>query len=143
MKILFDTMVHISCFEDRVPNKWKRQWDQIRFGHYELLLTEPLISEIFYMLESEYGRDEAKTYILRLKSLRSTKILTDRDECAFLSAHLKHKYRKYNLSMIDSFILALGKIEKAQICTTDHGLRDAAKEERCNISFLPIESIET
>ena len=140
MKVLFDTMVHVTCFENRVPNKWERTWDLIRFGHYKLLLTEPLISEIFYNLERKYGRDNATTYILRLKSLKSTKILPN-DSHAFLSAHLRHKYRRYNLSLVDSFSLALAKIEKAQIYTTDHGLRDAARAERCNVSFLPLETI--
>lgn len=140
MKVLFDTMVHVTCFEDRVPNKWKRAWDQIRFGHYKLLLTEPLISEMFYILERKHGGDNATTYILQLKGFKSTKILPN-DRHAFLSAHLRHKYRRYDLSLVDSFSLALAKIEKAQIYTTDHGLRDAAKAERCNVSFLPLEEV--
>jgi hypothetical protein len=41
-------MAHEAQYRRKTPEKWQRIWSQLLAGRYILILTEPLISEIYY-----------------------------------------------------------------------------------------------
>lgn len=141
MNILFDTMVLLKAYEDDLPEKWKRIWAQIQTGQYRLLVTEPLISELFYRIEKIDGKESAFSYIFRLKGMKSTKIVPEGnpDSLSFASADLRLKHR--GLSLVDSFSLAAAQTQHAQLLTTDHHIRDAARKEKCKVDYLPLQAL--
>lgn len=136
-------MAHLAQFQSKTPEKWKRIWNQFFANNYIMILTEPLISEIFYQLESDAGKDVARSYLLRLKSRKNLRIAPDKDgdKLAFLAGHIRVKHAGRGISFVDSHVIAAAITETAVIYTTDHGIRDAAKQENCQVSYLPKESL--
>ena len=138
-KIIFDTTVFDLIYNDILPEKWRRYWQEIRNNNRELILFEILISEIFYRLSQEYGFEPIQNKIYQIKSLKSSKLIIIDDRIAISSGKIKNKYR--GLSIVDSFILALSNHLNAKIVTTDHGIRDASKGEKIKVDFLPWEEV--
>jgi len=136
-------MAHIAFYRGAIPVKWARPWSQLRLGLGNLLIGEPLIFEIYCQIARTDGRDSALAYLLRLKSLKSTRIIppSDSDDISFLSGDLNLKHSRYSLSFVDLHNLAIVKKHKATLYTTDHKLRDAARDENCYVSYLPKESL--
>jgi len=138
-KILFDTTVFDLIYNDILPEKWRRYWQEIQNNNRELILFEILISEIFYRLSKEYGFEPIQNKIYQIKSLKSSKIVKINDRLALNAGKIKIKY--HNLSIVDSYILTLSNHFNARIVTTDHGIRDASKGERIQVDFLPWEEV--
>ena len=138
---LFDTMVHVHAY-DRIPEKWQRQWKEATVGSKPLILFEPLIAEILYQLTEKKGYNTASSRIYWLKALSNTKIIPldkDHDEIAFAAASAFKEFKEHGLSLVDSFSLVIAKEERADIFTTEHGLRDAGNDFGVRVSFLPKE----
>jgi len=139
LNVVPDTMVLFKACEDRLPEKWLRIWKQIRSGTYRLFLTEPVISELYYLIEENYGRDSATAKVLALKAMRH-ELQGDPDKLSFLAADLRARHN--NLSIADRFSIAAAIIYSGRLLTTDHGIRDAARKERCEVDYLPREELQ-
>lgn len=63
------------------------------------------------------------------------------DNIAFEASSLYLKLGRHNISLVDSFMLAIAKKERAKVFTSDHGLRNAAREIDVAVSYLPKESL--
>ncbi|WP_337862300.1 hypothetical protein [Nitrososphaera sp.] len=108
-------------------------------------MTEPLISEIFCRIEMLDGGIAAQCYLLALKNRKNVRIVPDGggDKMAFQAGGLlKLKHKTHSISIVDCYVLAAAQIERAVIYTADHGIWHAAKEEKCNVSFIPKEGLE-
>jgi predicted nucleic acid-binding protein len=136
-------MVHTTEFRRRTPEKWKRVWEQVYSDKYKLVLLEPLITEIYYQIVSLCGKIDAQCYLLKLKGIKNTDIIPHNkmDGVAFLAGDIIMKYKRHKISLVDSYIIAAAIKEKASIYTTDHGVRDSAKQEKCVVDYLPKESL--
>lgn len=143
MKVLLDTMVHLAEFKHKTPEKWKRIWNQFFSNNYIMILTEPLISEIFYQIEISGGKGAAQSYLLRLKGMKNARVIPDKDgdKIAFAAGEIRVRHRRHNISFVDSYTIAAAIIERAVIYTADHGVRDASKQEKCQVSYLPKEAL--
>ena len=86
-------------------------------------------------MEQNYDRDSATAQILKLKAMRS-ELKGEPDNLSFLAADLRVRHNK--LSLADSFIVATAKSCNARLLTTDHWMRDAAEQEGCVVSWLPL-----
>lgn len=139
-RYLFDTNSISLTFNDSLPEKWRRFWKEVRMGSKGLLLFEPLISEIYYKNIPKHGKQNCKNKIIWLKSLQKTEIhqLNDRD--AINAGDLKIQFSRYDLSLVDCFLLSIAKANKAMIVTTDHSVREVARKLNVNVSFLPFPS---
>ena len=137
---LFDTMVHVHA-SNSIPENWRRHWKDATVGNKQLILFEPLIAEILYQMIKEKGDGTATDRILWIKSLNNTRIVELNDKLAFAAGRAYLKFKKYGLSLVDSFSLVIAKEEKAEIFTTDHGLRDAGKDSGVRVSYLPLNAL--
>lgn len=138
---LFDTMVHVAATRGRVPEKWRRQWDEVKAGRKYLLLFEPLIAEMFYRMAEAVGEEAALTRILWLKSLRSAKLVKIDDRVAVSAARIFSRFRRYGISLVDAFSVAVAKREGAKLFTTDLGVRNVCRKADILVSFLPREEL--
>lgn len=136
-------MAHLAEFQRKTPEKWKRIWNQFFSNNYIMIFTEPLISEIFYQIERKAGKDAARLYLFRLKGKRTMRVVPDKDgdKLAFLAGHIRVKHDRQGISLADSYTIAAAIMEGAVIYTTDHGVRDAARQEKCQVSYLPKEAL--
>jgi predicted nucleic acid-binding protein len=136
-------MVHTAEFRRRTPEKWVRLWNQLYSGNRILVLIEPLISEIFYQIEKLSSKAAAQKYIFRIKGMQNTDVVphADGDKIALLAGEIRYKHRQRNVSLVDSYIIATAIRENAAVYTTDHGVRDSAREEKCEVQYLPKESL--
>lgn len=132
---LFDTNAVSLMFANLTPEKWIRYWKDVRDGRRTLILFEPLVSEVFYQSVKKFGLSEAKKKVMWLKSLPHVDIHSLTDVDAFDAGELKLRYN--NLSMVDSFMLSIGKRQGSLILTTDHDIRDAGRKMNIEIDFLP------
>ena len=137
-------MAHLAEYQGKTPEKWKRILKQLFSGNYMMILTEPLISEIFYQVEIRDGKSAAQSYLLKLKSMKNVHVMPDKDGdiMAFAAGSFKVKHKRHKVSLVDSYIIAAAVTEGATIYTTDPGVRDAAKQEkRCHVDYLPKEAL--
>lgn len=133
---LFDTMVHIAAC-DSLTEKWLRHWKEATtVGNKSLLLFEPLIAEIFYQLSRQKGEKAASDRILWLKGL-PTMTMVKLDDNIAMDAGRYRKRGEFDISLVDAFSLAISKKERAELFTTDHGIRDAGKKIRVKVNYLP------
>jgi predicted nucleic acid-binding protein len=139
MKVILDTMAHIAEYKGKTPEKWQRVWNQLSLDRSIIILTEPLVSEIYYRIAILDGQIAAECYLLTLKSKKNIRIIPcgDGDKMAFQAAKYKLKHRRHGISVVDSYVLAAALIERATIFTADHGIRDAGNEEKCSINYIP------
>jgi len=136
---LFDTMVHmVAC--NSIPEKWRRQWKEATVGNKSLLLFEPLIAEIFYQLTRQKGESAAVNRILWLKGLPTITMVKLDDNIAMDAGRFRRR-REFNISLVDAFALAISKKKRAELFTTDHGIRDAGKKIGVNVNYLPKEAL--
>jgi len=137
---LFDTMVHVYA-NNNIPEKWRRQWKEVTVGNKKLILFEPLIAEIMYQMIKEKGDGVASNRILWVKGLPNAEIVELNDHIAFAAARIFLKFKKYSISLVDSFSLAIAKSKRAEIFTTDYGLRRAGNDFKVRVNFLPKEAL--
>lgn len=137
-RYLFDTNSISLTFNNLLPEKWIRFWKEVRMGNCGLLLFEPLISETYYKNIPKYGKKTCKDYIIWLKSLPKTKIHQINDKDAINAGDIKVQFSKYGLSLVDCFLLSIAKLHRAMVFTTDHSIRDVAREMNVKVSFLPL-----
>lgn len=133
-------MVFDLIYNDKLPEKWKRYWQEIKSNYRELILFEILISEIFYQLSKNYGFSQVRNKLLQIKSLKSTRLVKVDDRIALNTGKYKIKY--HDLSLVDSYILAFSKHYNAKIVTTDFNIKKACKKEKIKIDFLPLEEVK-
>jgi len=143
MKVVLDTMAHLAEYKGKVPEKWQRVWNQLSLDIGILILTEPLVSEIYYRIAILDGQIAAERYLLTLKSKKNIRVIPrgDGDKMAFQAAKYKLKHKRHGISVVDSYILAAALTERATIFTADHGIRDAGNEEKCSINYIPKEEL--
>ncbi len=136
-KYLFDTNAISTILFGSAPEKWLRHWKDVKEGRGTLILFEPLISEIFYRNTPKLGKKACKDKILWLKSLPRAEIHQLGDNEAIDAGNIKIDFAKNNLSLVDCFLLSVGKRYSCKIFTTDHSVRDVARELRINVDYLP------
>ncbi len=129
-------MVHVSAVRE-VPDKWRRQWKEATIGNKTLILFEMLVAEIHSKLTLRKGQNASRNRMLWLKGLRNTKMVDVDDNLAFEASRIYLRLRVHSLSLVDSFLLAIAEKERARVFTSDHSLRDAAREMRIDVNFLP------
>jgi predicted nucleic acid-binding protein len=135
-------MVHTTEFQEKTPEKWKKTWNQVYLGKYIMILVEPLVSEIYYQITGLSGKSAAQRYLFKLKGMQNTDIpQREMDGIAFLAGDIKMKHKQHNISLVDSYNIAAAIKENATIYTTDLGVRDSARKEKCVVDFLPKESL--
>jgi len=132
-KIIFDTYVVSLMLSDNLPEKWIKYYNEIRKGERILLLFEPLISETFYKNELKFGMSACKQKIYWLKSLPKVEIHTLTDTDAIAAGEIKVRYD--DLSLVDCYLLSIGKRRSSIILTTDHVIRDAGKKLGIEVNF--------
>ncbi len=139
-RYLFDANAISLLILGTPPEKWFRRWKEIKERRRVLLLFEPLISEVFYKNTSKHGRKSCMDKILWLKSLPNVEIHRMNDNDAFNAGKIKVDFARYGLSLVDCFLLSIGKYQGSTIFTTDHEVRDVARKMRVNVDFLPFQS---
>ncbi len=141
-KCIFDTNAVSLMFSENLPEIWERYVKQVRKGERILLLFEPLISEIFYKNEPNFGFSICRDKIYQLKALPKVEIhrLTDTD--AINAGQIKIRYLDYDLSLVDCYLLSIGKSRKCIILTTDHKVRDVGKKIDIEIIYHPLAETE-
>jgi len=136
-------MVHLAFREGRVPEKWTLMWTDIRHGRRSLVLTESLVAETFYHISRAYGEKEALERVLWLKGLPKTRLVLVDDNLAIMAGRLRARFGgSHDLSLTDCFALAVARSTGAQLVTTEHGLRDCARELGADVSWLPITALK-
>jgi len=73
-------------------------------------------------------KEGAKIRIIQFKAINHTSISKLDDNDSFKAAHHHTQFRKLGLSLVDCFILAVAARHKLKVYTTDHPLKNAAKE---------------
>ena len=145
MKSVFDTMAYVSWHTlGKLPEKWKHSWDTCAYKG-DMLVTEPLISEIYTQVARKDGSDSARNCILKIKGLKGTKMFpTEEDDNLAMEAgklRLLAERQKRDISFVDSYLLAVCKRTGARLHTTDHGIRDFARVAGCQVNWLPLEEL--
>lgn len=136
-KYLFDANAISLWFEDNLPEKWTRQWKEVRMGTSKLILIEPLISETYYKNVPKYGKKRCKEKVYWMKALPKIYIHPLDDNDAILAGDIKTHYKGKGLSLVDCFLIAVAKANNAKIFTTDTGVRDIARSEKVQVDYLP------
>jgi predicted nucleic acid-binding protein len=103
-----------------------------------LLLFEPLISEIYYKNFPKQGKRACKDKILWLKSLPKKGVYSLKNRDAINAGEIKVRFLRYNLSLVDCFLLSVGMHCNATLLTTDHSVRDVARKMNIKVDFLPL-----
>ena len=140
-KYLFDTGFITLALTDCLPERWIRPWNEIRKQQKVGHIIEPVIAETYYQLMMKKGRDNEgakKSIIEQVKSLRNVTILSLEDNDSFLAGLYRIKFKKFGLSLVDCFILAIAYRRKLKIYTTDEPLKKAAKEIKVLCDYVPI-----
>ncbi len=135
-------MIHVATACSSIPDKWRRQWEEAITGKKNLILFEPLIAEIFYRLALKIGETKANERILWLKSLPSTKIIEINNNLAIEAVKVYLKFRRYSLSLVDSFSAVIAKRRNAALFTTDTGIRNVCRRIGVSVSFLPKKALQ-
>lgn len=135
-------MAHVAEYRKRTPEKWQVFWNHLKTGRAVLILTEPLISEIYYRIQMQGGKDDAENYLVVLKSRKNVRVIPeyDGDKMAFEAGRLKVKHS--DLSLVDCYILAAALTEGATVFTADQGIMEAAAKEGCKVSFIPKRALD-
>lgn len=141
-KCIFDTNAVSLMFSENLPEIWDMYFKQVRKGERILLLFEPLISEIFYKNEPNFGISVCKDKIYQLKALPRVEIHRLNDNDAINAGEIKVRYSKYDLSLVDCYLLSIGKSRKCMIITTDHNVRDVGKKIDVEIKYHPLAETE-
>ena len=128
-KYLFDTNVYSLIFSEDIPenHKWVRYWKEARFGRKKLIIFEMLISEIFYKNSEKYGFKGIREKFEGIKCLPASEIVNIDNSDAFQAAEYKVSLRRFGISLVDSYILAIARKHHARIVTTDEGIKKAGK----------------
>lgn len=132
-------MAHLAEYKHKTPEKWQKYWNSLYSGEDILFLTEPLVSEVYYVIKKESGSNAAECYLIRLKGMKNVKVIpkNDGDKMAFQAGELKVKYHENNISLVDSYVIASALTEHATICTSDEGIQKAASAENLCVNFIP------
>ena len=136
-RYLFDTNAISLWFNDAIPEKWKRQWNEIKIGKSKLILFEQLISETYYKNMKTHSKKNCKNKIFWLKSLPNNYIYGIEDKDALNAGDIKVQYNDYDLSLVDCFLITIAKTNGAEIFTTDHSVRDVARKMKINVNYFP------
>jgi len=132
---LFDSIVHVAV-QEAIPEKWRRQWKEATVGRKNMILFEPLVTEILNHLTPKKGEGVAQNRVLWVKGLKTAKMVRIDDKIAFEASRLYLKLKRYGISLVDSFSLSIAGKERARIFTSDFGLRNAAREIGVEVSYL-------
>ncbi|PIV67666.1 MAG: hypothetical protein COS08_09050 [Euryarchaeota archaeon CG01_land_8_20_14_3_00_38_12] len=135
----FDTNFISLAWGDKLPEKWLRRWKEVKMGYSRLLLCEPLISEMYYKNIPNYGMKSCKDKILWLKSLPNVKIHQIDDNDAINAGNIKLQHSGHILALVDCFVLAIARDYRAKVFTTDHWIRDIARDVSVDVDFLPLQ----
>lgn len=137
---LLDTGFVTLCLTGNLPEKWIRPWNEIQEGLKIGYVIEPIIAESYYQL-LKYGlsKKEANESILRFKARKGISIMDIDNNTAILAGYYRIRFKKFGLSLVDCFLLALGYKNKneTKIYTTDEKLKIASKEISISCDFLP------
>lgn len=80
--------------------------------------------------------------IYQLKALPKVEIHTLTDIDAINAGEIKVRYCDYDLSLVDCYLLSVGKSRKCIILTTDHKVRDVGKKINVEIIYHPLAETE-
>jgi predicted nucleic acid-binding protein len=106
------------------------------------------MSEVYHRIAEKNGYESALTCVSRIKAFNGTVMFRKDDAVAIDAAQLRLKsvrqqergQRSNSISLADAYLIAISKREHAKIFTTDHELRDSAREADCiekNVRFCP------
>jgi len=141
---LFDTSAFSLFLLGKIPEKWKRFWNDVcLIRKNKLILFEPLISEIFYQFSKQIGFDKTKEKIEWIKSLPTSEMVLLDDNIAIIAGKYKINFSIFSISLVDCYILALAQRKNATILTTDAGLKNSARKLNINTNFIPFKEIES
>ena len=146
MKSLFDTMVCVSWhMTGRLPEKWEDAWETCAHDG-TMLITEPLISEIYNQVARKDGYDSALNCIMKIKGLKGTEMfpIEEDDNLAMYAGKLRllSKQQKRDISFVDSYLIAICRSTGAKLYTTDYKARDSARMVKCQVDYLPFEELD-
>ncbi len=99
-----------------------------RNKYYTLMLN---LIELYYKTEEKLGRETALTWFNRVLGVDDINIVSIDKRLALEAGRIKARYR-YLLSIVDATIIALAKILKATLLTTDNRLAET-KEVKVKI----------
>jgi predicted nucleic acid-binding protein len=102
-----------------------------------LILSEPVVSEFYYKNARRVGKRMSKDFIIWLKSLPNSFVYDPDDNDAFFAGDTKLD-KAFDLSIVDCFVLAVARANRAILITTDHSLRDSARSLGLRVDWLPL-----
>ena len=135
-KCLFDTNALSIIMRGTTPEKWSRIWREIRMGQRGLVLIEPVVSELYYKNISRFGKKNTRDLIYGFKSMPRAEIHELDDNDAINAGAIKIDYSSYGLSLVDCFLLAVGRRLRADVVTTDPSVREAGRKLGVKINFI-------
>ena len=136
-RYLIDTGALSLILSGNVPDKWRRPWEEVKFGRGQLVLLEQLVCEPYKKNVPKHGSKDVRDKILWLKSLRETTMYHPDDNDAVHAGDLKLR-PSTDLSIVDCFVLSSARANRATIITNDHSMRDTAKGIGLRVIWLPI-----
>lgn len=136
---LFDTSMISLILSDTLPEKWSRYWKEVRYGTKKTILFEGLVSEIFYKNAPRHDFQFMRKKLEWIKSLQASKIVNITDNDAFEAGEYMVNLCKFDLSLVDAYILTVARKNTARIITTDTNLKQASKTVRVECDYLPLE----
>ena len=135
-KYIFDTGFLILALIEDLPEKWKLPWREVKLGRKLCYIIEPVLMETAYQLMRRgFNKDKTKDIIIKLKSLKSVKIVKLDDNDAMESAIL---HTRFKLSFVDCILLSIAKRYRLKIFTTDAPLKNIARKLNVDVNHLPI-----
>lgn len=140
-KYLLDTGFITLTLTDKLPEKWRRPWQEIKtFPQKIACIIEPIFAEAYQQLLKKEGinKQSAKKYIMKIKPIIFILPIDNNDSFRAAQYRIKYESKKSSLSLVDSFLLAVAKRYKLKIYTTDLGLKEAAKKEGIQCNYLPL-----
>ena len=64
--VLLDTMVLGAFHRNRIPEKWRRIWKDVREGRRSIVLAEELLAELYHQISRTSGEEATRHWILWL-----------------------------------------------------------------------------
>ena len=131
-------------YENNIPEKLLKYWNQIQNKQSRLILIAPVVSEIFYKNAPNIGDEKTEYEIWKLVNSLNPKLYSLGYNDAIKAGAIKIKYsgrKKDELSLVDCFLLAVAKRYKTSIITTDHSIDNIGRNMNIDVRYLPFVSL--
>lgn len=117
--VLIDTNIIVRILLNDNPLLFKRAKELIE-KEEKLLVLDPIVFEVFYVLENNIYNTPKKEAILSVRRfLKQKKIVLENKELIELTLD---KYNETNISVPDAYLLARNILNKDKVLTFDHKL---------------------